>query len=200
MARGHGSRARRRPEKHGHDHVRPCRPLSALGAAFVADPRAAGPDRRLHRVRAVAVRADGDADLPEGPGAARRHLARGGADARGRPPGAAPADRQHPDLVGQDGRGRRRLLPGCRGQRSRRHPDEREHHPRRRRRARPGDAARGDGRADPRHRPHPAQRTTLYADAPAARKAAAFAAAPLADPVNTPARRYERRQEHAAAD
>ena len=46
----------------------------------------------------------------------------------------------------------------------------------------------------------PRQRTTLYGDAPAARKAAAFAAAPLADPVNTPARRYERRQEHAAAD
>ena len=46
----------------------------------------------------------------------------------------------------------------------------------------------------------PRQRTTLYGDAPAARKAAAFAAAPLADPINTPARRYERRQEHAAAD
>jgi FO synthase len=46
----------------------------------------------------------------------------------------------------------------------------------------------------------PRQRTTLYADAPAARQAAAFAAAPLTDPVNTPARRYERRQEHAAAD
>ena len=46
----------------------------------------------------------------------------------------------------------------------------------------------------------PRQRTTLYGDAPAARKAAAFAAAPLADPVNTPARRYERRAEHAAAD
>jgi FO synthase len=46
----------------------------------------------------------------------------------------------------------------------------------------------------------PRQRTTLYADAPPARQAAAFAAAPLTDPVNTPARRYERRQEHAAAD
>ncbi len=46
----------------------------------------------------------------------------------------------------------------------------------------------------------PRQRTTLYADAPAARKAAAFAAAPLSDPVNTPAGRYERRREHAAAD
>ena len=48
----------------------------ALGAASAAHPRAAGQDRRLHRVRAVAVRADGDADLSEGP-------ARGAA-----PPGA----------------------------------------------------------------------------------------------------------------
>ena len=45
----------------------------------------------------------------------------------------------------------------------------------------------------------PRQRTTLYGDAPAARKAASFAAAPLAEPVNTPARRYERHREHAAA-
>jgi FO synthase len=40
------------------------------------------------------------------------------------------------------------------------------------------------------------QRTTLYADAPAERRTTSFAAAPLADPINTPARRYER----AAAD
>jgi FO synthase len=46
----------------------------------------------------------------------------------------------------------------------------------------------------------PRQRTTLYADAPAARKAASFGAAQLAEPVNTPARRYERHQQHAAAD
>ena len=45
----------------------------------------------------------------------------------------------------------------------------------------------------------PRQRTTLYGDAPAARRAASFAAAPLAEPVNTPARRYERRRESAAA-
>jgi FO synthase len=42
----------------------------------------------------------------------------------------------------------------------------------------------------------PRQRTTLYADVPAERRAASFAAAPLTDPINTPARRYER----AAAD
>jgi FO synthase len=45
----------------------------------------------------------------------------------------------------------------------------------------------------------PRLRTTLYADAPPARKAAAFAAAPLSEPVNTPARRYERHRESAAA-
>ncbi len=46
----------------------------------------------------------------------------------------------------------------------------------------------------------PRQRTTLYGDAPPARKAASFGAATLVDPVNTPARRYERHQESAAAD
>jgi FO synthase len=46
----------------------------------------------------------------------------------------------------------------------------------------------------------PRQRTTLYADAPAARQAASFDAATLAEPINTPARRYERHQESAAAD
>ncbi len=46
----------------------------------------------------------------------------------------------------------------------------------------------------------PRQRTTLYGDPPAARKAASFAAAPLTEPVNTPARRYERHREHVAAD
>jgi FO synthase len=46
----------------------------------------------------------------------------------------------------------------------------------------------------------PRQRTTLYADAAAERRAAAFAAAPLSEPVNTPARRYDRHPEPAAAD
>jgi hypothetical protein len=46
----------------------------------------------------------------------------------------------------------------------------------------------------------PRQRATLYGDAPAARKAASFGAAPLEEPVNTPARRYERQRENAAAD
>ncbi len=46
----------------------------------------------------------------------------------------------------------------------------------------------------------PRQRTTLYADASAARRATSFGAPPLAEPVNTPARRYERQQHSAAAD
>ena len=45
----------------------------------------------------------------------------------------------------------------------------------------------------------PRQRTTLYADAPVARRAASFGAAPLAEPINTPARRWERHPERAAA-
>jgi FO synthase len=45
----------------------------------------------------------------------------------------------------------------------------------------------------------PRQRTTLYADAPAPRRAASFDAAPLAEPINTPARRWERHAQPAAA-
>ncbi|HWF94129.1 MAG TPA: 5-amino-6-(D-ribitylamino)uracil--L-tyrosine 4-hydroxyphenyl transferase CofH [Xanthobacteraceae bacterium] len=40
----------------------------------------------------------------------------------------------------------------------------------------------------------PAQRTTLYQDVAAGRRAASFAAAPLAAPILTPAHRYEREQ------
>jgi FO synthase len=49
-------------------------------------------------------------------------------------------------------------------------------------------------------RREPRQRTTLYADTPTARKATSFGAAPLAEAVNTPARRYERQPQSAAAD
>jgi FO synthase len=38
----------------------------------------------------------------------------------------------------------------------------------------------------------PRQRTTLYANAPIERRATSFNAAPLSDPINTPARKYER--------
>ncbi|MBV9523687.1 MAG: 5-amino-6-(D-ribitylamino)uracil--L-tyrosine 4-hydroxyphenyl transferase CofH, partial [Alphaproteobacteria bacterium] len=46
----------------------------------------------------------------------------------------------------------------------------------------------------------PRQRTTLYADASAERKAASFGASPLSEPINTPARRYERHHENAVAN
>ena len=59
--------------------------------------------RRLHRVRATAVRAHGGAALPEGAGAQGADLARGHPDARRRAPGAASALSQHPGVVGQAG-------------------------------------------------------------------------------------------------
>jgi FO synthase len=46
----------------------------------------------------------------------------------------------------------------------------------------------------------PKQRTTLYRDPPPDRIAASFAAAPLSEPINTPARKYERAQDNVAAD
>jgi FO synthase len=46
----------------------------------------------------------------------------------------------------------------------------------------------------------PRQRTTLYADTPASRREASFGAAPLSEPINTPARKYERAEQRAAAD
>jgi len=45
----------------------------------------------------------------------------------------------------------------------------------------------------------PRQRTTLYADVPAERRAASFGAAQLTDTINTRARRWERHPERAAA-
>jgi FO synthase len=45
----------------------------------------------------------------------------------------------------------------------------------------------------------PRQRTTLYRDPPASRIAASFGAAPLAEPINTPARKYDRAEHGAAA-
>ena len=46
----------------------------------------------------------------------------------------------------------------------------------------------------------PRQRTTLYGDPPPDRIAASFGAAPLSEPINTPARKYERAGQAAAAD
>jgi FO synthase len=46
----------------------------------------------------------------------------------------------------------------------------------------------------------PRQRTTLYGEPAPDRIAASFGAAPLAEPINTPARKYERAGHQAAAD
>ena len=45
----------------------------------------------------------------------------------------------------------------------------------------------------------PRQRTTLYRDPPPDRIAASFGAPPLSEPINTPARKYEREPQSAAA-
>ncbi len=153
VARGDAHRPCARPAQHRDDHVRPRRPSAPLGAAPAAHPRAAGGNRRLHRAGAAAVRPHGGADLPQGRRAQGADLARGAADARDRTPRAAPARRQHPDLLGQARAARRAGLPAGRRERPRRHADERIDHARGRRRLRPGAAARGDGRADRRARP-----------------------------------------------
>ena len=140
---------RARTAHHLDDHVRPCRTPGVLGAASAGAARSAGGDRRHHRVRAAAVRAHGSADVSARPGTQGADLARGGADARGGAAGAASADHQHPDVVGEDGAGWRRAVPERRRQRSRRHADEREHLAGGRHAARAGVSARGDGGADP---------------------------------------------------
>ena len=67
--------------------------------------------RRLHRVRAAALRAHGGADLPQGPGAQGPDVPRGGADARGGAAGARSGHPQHPGLLGEDGPRRRGAVP-----------------------------------------------------------------------------------------
>jgi len=74
--------------------------------------------------------------------------ARGGVDARGGAAGAASADHQHPDIMGEDGTGGCGAVFERRSERSRRDPDEREHLARGGHAARAGVSARGDGGAD----------------------------------------------------
>ena len=96
-------------------------------ARHMVRTRAAEGDRRLHRVRAAAVRAHGHADLPATPRPQGPHDARGDPHALGRTHRVPRLDRQHPGVVGE-GRHRRRA-PGAarRVQRPRRHADGREH-------------------------------------------------------------------------
>ena len=68
-----------------------------------------GRHRRVHGVRAAAVRAPQRADLPRGQGAPRRDARGVPADARGR---AHPARRADPERAGLLGEARRRRVPG----------------------------------------------------------------------------------------
>ena len=120
----------------------------ALGRA----PAAAGPhpgrDRRLHRVRAAAVRAPERADLPGRAGPAGPDRAGEPRRARDGPAAAARPDRQHPVLLGQARRGRLPAGAARRRQRPRRHADGGDDQPDGRLGARQpalGAAAGGDG-------------------------------------------------------
>ena len=162
VARGAPDRAPGRAALERHDHVRHVDAPRSSARHLVRDPRAAEGDGRLHRVRAAAVRAHGDADLPARHGPARADVPRGAADARGR---ADRATRGSTNVqaswvkCGLDGA---RPRSAGRRQRPRRHADGREHLARGRREPRPGAAAGADGGGDPRRRPIPRQRTTLY--------------------------------------
>ena len=108
LGRGRHHRAPGRHPDDRDDDVRPRRQPAALGrppARAVPDP---GRDRRLHRVRAAAVRAHQRADLPRRRRPARPDPARQPRGARDGPDPAARPDPQHPDLLGQ---ARRRRHP-----------------------------------------------------------------------------------------
>ena len=91
-----------------------------------------------------------------GGGPARADVRRDVAAARGGAARAAPADREHPGLVGEARAAWRRGGAPRRRQRPRRDADERVDLARRRLRARAGAGAGGDGGADPRERPRAA--------------------------------------------
>jgi FO synthase len=107
VARGHGMCACARVAQHRHGDVRSCGSPAPLGAASDSHTRVASLDLRVHGVRAVALRAHGDADLSQRPRATRAHLSRSVTDARGIAAGFAPSRYQHPDFVGENGARRR---------------------------------------------------------------------------------------------
>jgi len=71
VARGARRRACGRASLEQHDHVRTRRWSAELGEASRRGSRPAATERRLHRVRSPALRADGGADVPPGTRAAR---------------------------------------------------------------------------------------------------------------------------------
>ena len=109
VACGDGSSAQRRLPHHGNHHVRPCGSTQALGATSHPGARPAETNRRVHRIRAVAVRAYGSAALPQGPSTAWSDVPRSDPGSRRRQAGTASAHHQHPGKLGEDGAcGRRR--------------------------------------------------------------------------------------------
>ena len=109
VARGAPHRALGRPALERHDHVRHRRAARCTWARHLVRTRdAAEGDRRVHRVRAAAVRAHGRADLPaaQGPARARRSARSLLMHAVGRIAYRG-LDRQHPGVVGEDRRRRR---------------------------------------------------------------------------------------------
>ncbi len=134
----------------------------------------------------------------EGARASRADLPRDAARARGRPPGAAPVDHEHPGVVGQARPGWHARGARSRGQRSRGNADERVDLPLGRRRVRPGDCRRSAmeelirsaGRV-------PRQRTTLYGEPSEERVRASFGA-PAARRAAQPARQGSRPRRSAA--
>ena len=121
VARGPPHRPLRRAALEHHDHVRLDRAARALGPPHRAHPRPAEGDRRLHRVRAAAVRAHGGADLPAAQEPPGPDVPRGAAHARRGPHRLPRLGPQHPGVVGEDGRRRRPPGAAGRGQRPRRH-------------------------------------------------------------------------------
>ena len=103
VARGAPHRALGRPALEHHHHVRLGRAAGELGPPHRAHTCAPARDGRLHRVRAPAVRAHGDADLPPAPVPARADVPRGAADARRGADRLPGGHRQHPGELGQDG-------------------------------------------------------------------------------------------------
>ena len=100
---------------------------AVVGEAPGRDPRPAEGDRRVHRVRAAAVRAHGRADLPAAQVSPWPDVPRGRAHARGGPHRVPRPHREHPSVVGQ-ARPRRRGPAAAVGlQRPRRHAHGREH-------------------------------------------------------------------------